>query len=406
MNVKKYIPDGLKTRQKYLDKSLAYLGKDIIKVFTGQRRVGKSYMLFQLANNILRKDPVANIQYINKELNEFKEIRNAQDLLNYLEDKKSSGPDYLMVDEVQDIENFEDALRSLLAEKKWDIWITGSNASMFSQDIAGKLSGRYIDLRIHSLSFAEFLDFHHLENSDDSLFKYLKFGGLPYLINLELTENIVFEYIRNIYSTILYKDIIQRHNIRNSRFLEDLVLFIADNTGSLFSAKSISDYLKSQGIRIPPNLVLEYMKHITDSYLLHLLKRSDLQGKKIFEIGEKYYFNDLGLRHAIRGFLPGDINKVIENAVLLHLKANDYEIYTGTEKDKEIDFICKRNGDRIYVQVAYQISDDKVFEREFGNLLLIKDNFPKYVVTMDAVKWDSYEGIQHVQLREFLTLEF
>jgi uncharacterized protein len=405
MNIQKYIPDTLKTRHKYLERSKSYLDKDIIKVFTGQRRVGKSYMLFQVADFILKNDAQANVQYINKELAEFREIKTDKDLMEYLENRLIDGKNYLMVDEVQDIENFEAALRSLLAERNWDIWITGSNAAMFSRDIAGKLSGRHIELPVHGLSYLEFLDFHQLEDSEDALMKYLKFGGLPYLIHLDLTEDIVYEYLRNIYSTILYKDIIQRHNIRNSRFLEDLITFIADNTGSLFSSKRISDYLKSQGSMIPPNLVLEYMKFITDSYLLHQSKRVDIQGKRIFEIGEKYYFNDLGLRHSIKGFLPNDINKVIENVIMLHLRAIGYEIFTGVEKDREIDFVCKRNSEKIYVQAAYQITDDKVFNREFGNLLAVKDNFPKYVVTMDSMKWDSYEGIKHLPLRTFLTSE-
>jgi predicted AAA+ superfamily ATPase len=403
MNIRKYLPSKLNSRGIYLDKSLPFLGKDVIKVFTGQRRVGKSYMLFQLAKFILKQDAKANIQYINKELDEFRSIRNDQDIMSYLQSRDTGVNNILMVDEVQEIECFEDALRSLLASKRWDIWVTGSNASMFSSDIAGKLSGRHVEIKIHSLSFLEFLDFHNFENSDENLAKYLKYGGLPYLINLELNDSIVFEYLKNIYSTILYKDIIQRHNVRNSRFLEDLVLFVADNTGSIFSSKSISDFLKSQGTNIPPNLVLEYMKHITDAFLLHQVKRSDLQGKRIFEVGEKYYFNDLGLRHAIKGFLPNDIGKIIENVILLHLKICNFEIYTGLEKDKEVDFVCRKNGNKIYIQAAYQISSDKVFGREYGNLQLINDNFPKYVVTMDPVKWDSYDGIQHVQLRDFLS---
>jgi len=406
MNITAYLPDELNTRQIYLDRSLAFAGKDIIKVFTGQRRVGKSYMLFQVARHLLGKDPDVNIQYINKELHDFRDLKNDRDLMAYLDNKAGSGFNCLMLDEIQDIEHFEDALRSLLAEKKWDIWCTGSNAAMFSGDIAGKLSGRYIEIQIHSLSYPEFLSFHHLESSDDSLLKFLKFGGLPYLIHLDLTEEIVYEYIRNIYGNILYKDLIQRYHIRNTRFLEDLVMFVADNTGSIFSAKSISDYLKSRNIKMPPNLVLEYINHLVESFLLYNVRRSDLEGKRIFEIGEKYYFNDLGLRHTIKGFLPGDTGKVIENAVLLHLTANNYEVFTGIEKDKEIDFICRKGNDRIYVQVAYQLSDEKVYEREFGNLLFVTDNFPKYVVTMDPVKWDSYKGIQHMQLSEFLTSKF
>jgi hypothetical protein len=403
MNIKQYLPKDLNTRHIYLERSTLFIGKNIIKVFTGQRRVGKSYMLFQLAEMIFRQDSNANIQYINKELDEFRFIRDDHDLVKYLENLPKEKKSILMIDEVQEIDNFEDALRSLLASGLWDIWITGSNASMFSADIAGRLSGRYIEIKIHSLSFLEFLDFHHLENSDESLYKYMRYGGLPYLINLELSDHVVFEYLKNIYSTILYRDIIQRHNVRNSRFLEDLIFFAADNTGSIFSSKSISDFLKSQGTNIPPNLVLEYMKHVTEAFLLHQVRRSDIQGKRIFEVGEKYYFNDLGLRHAIKGFLPNDIGKIIENVIMLHLKICNYELNTGLEKDKEVDFVCNKEGKHIYVQATYQVSDEKVFTREFGNLQMIRDNYPKYVISMDPVKWDSYEGILHIQLREFLS---
>jgi uncharacterized protein len=360
-------------------------------------------MLFQVAEAIKSLNATANIQYINKELDEFRFIRSDSELINYLESRSGEGNNILMIDEVQEIENFEDGLRSLLASKKWDLWITGRNASMFSSDIAGKLSGRHIEILINSLSFIEFIEFQGLTNSDEALIKYLRYGGLPYLMNVELSDNIAYEYLKNIYSTILFKDILQRHHLRNSRFLEDLILLAADNTGSMISAKRISDFLKAQGIRIPPNLVLEYLKYITDAFLLYMVRRSDLQGKRIFEIGEKYYFNDLGLRHSIKGFLPNDIGKIIENVIFLHLKNCDYQIYTGLDKGKEVDFVCIKGNAKIYIQAAYQISNDEVFRREFGNLEQITDNFPKYVVTMDPVKWDSYEGIKHVQLREFLS---
>jgi predicted AAA+ superfamily ATPase len=239
-----------------------------------------------------------------------------------------------------------------------------------------------------------------------SLNLYLKFGGLPYLKNIALKEDIAYEYLRSIYSTILYKDILTKHKIRNTRFVEDLVNFAADNTGSIVSSKKISDFLKSQKINIPPVRVIEYLKHLYNAFFLIKLQRADLKGKRFFEIGEKYYFNDIGLRNAIIGYKPNDINKILENVVLLHLLNNGYKAFTGSIGANEIDFVFEKNSQRIYVQVAYLISDEKVHEREFGNLKLIKDNYPKYVVSMDSLNLGEDNGIIHLQLLEFLNTRF
>ncbi|MBN1158592.1 MAG: ATP-binding protein [Bacteroidales bacterium] len=405
MNASDFIPELVINRPGYLEKSLIYLGKDIIKVFTGQRRVGKSYMLFQLMNHLMKNIPGSNILFISKELPDFRFIRNDSDLLHYLEDKVSPDKNFLFIDEVQEIEDFITALRYLHARRKWDIWCTGSNASMLSKDVAGMLSGRIMEIHIGSLSYSEFLEFHRIENTGDSLNSFLKYGGLPFLINIPLQDETVREYLKGIYSTILYKDVVSRYGIRNIRFLENLVVFAAGNTGSLLSAKKISDYLRSQGVNMPPNLVLDYLSYLTDAFFLIKVPRSDIQGKKVFEIGEKYYFGDVGLRNMISGFRPEDIGKIIENAVLLHLRANGFQVFTGASGNKEIDFVCQRNQERIYVQVAYLISGQQVREREFGNLLLIKDNYPKYVVSMDTVQWESVEGIRHIRLRDFLSMD-
>lgn len=400
-----HLPNNLLLRKQYMEVAVPLIGKDIIKIFTGQRRVGKSFMMYQIVGHIIKHQPKANIQFVNMELPEFASIRSDGELLHYLKDKTKAGQaNFLFIDEVQEIEHFEKALRSLLTGGKWDIWCTGSNASLLSGDIAGKLSGRTIQIPVHTLSYQEFLTFHRMENDDAALQRYMRYGGLPYLIHMPMNDLSVFGYLRGIYDSILYRDIVVRFRIRNTRFLESLVLFAADNTGSLISAKSISDYLKSQKINMPGNLVLEYLKYLADAYLLHRMGRSDLQGKKIFEFGEKYYFNDLGLRHAVGGFKPNDINKVIENVIMLHLKIHGYTIHTAYEKNREIDFVCEKNGQKLYIQACYQMSNTKVFEREFGNLLLVKDNFPKYVVSMDATQFDSYQGIQHVRLRDFLTM--
>ncbi len=392
-------------RPKYIEKVKPYINKDIIKVLTGQRRVGKSYMLFQIIDEILKQDKKANIIYISKELDDFEHIKDHNDLLNEIDKQKkdTGGKQYIFIDELQDIENFEKALRSLQAKKEFDIYCTGSNAKLLSGELATYLSGRYIEIKLYSLTFTEFLEFHNLENSKNSLIKYLKYGGLPYLINLELQDHIIYDYLKNIYAAILFKDIVKRYNVRNINFLENLVKYVADNTGSLVSSKKISDFLKSQKIQISPQLVIDYLKYLESAFFIFKCTRADIAGKKIFEIGEKYYFEDLGLRHSIIGYKANDIGKILENVVYQHLKALGYGIYVGKLGDKEIDFICEKEAKKVYIQVSYILQNEKTLNREFSNLLEIKDNYPKYVVSMDeAISGTDYKGVEHVHIRDFL----
>ncbi|MGC4129837.1 MAG: ATP-binding protein [Bergeyella sp.] len=391
-------------RQKYLKRIEPFIGKNLIKVFTGQRRVGKSYLLFQLMEEIKKRDSEAKILYINKEDLSFAHIRNADDLNQYvLQNKSAEQKTYIFIDEIQDIENFEAALRSLLLDKNLDLYCTGSNANLLSSDIAGHLSGRYIEIPVYSLSYSEFLQFHQLEDSDDVLEKYLKFGGLPYLIHLSLEDHIVFEYLENVYSTILFRDIINRFSVRNTAFLEQLVLFLASNTGSLFSAKKISDFLKSQKVNIAPNQVQVYIQHLTNAFLIHQVNRYDITGKRLFEIGEKYYFENLGIRNALWGFRPEDRGKILENAIYNHLLTENYKVRVGIIADSEIDFIAEKNGEKIYIQAALTLNEEKTIQREFGNLQKIKDNYPKLLITMDRFSGNSFEGIQVTDLRTFLS---
>jgi predicted AAA+ superfamily ATPase len=392
-------------RSTYLDLVKPFIDKDVIKVLIGQRRVGKSYMLFQIMDEIISCHEEPEIIYINKELDDFESIRDYKDLLDYIKTKETSiGRKYIFIDEVQDIEEFEKALRSLQAKGGYDIYCTGSNAKLLSGELATYLSGRYIELKIYSLSFSEFLDFHKLDNNQESLIKFFKYGGLPYLINLKLEEHIVFDYLKNIYAAILFKDVVKRHNVRNINFLENLVRYLADNTGSLVSSKKISDFLKSQRIQISPQLVLDYLSHLESALFIFKAYRADIVGKKIFEIGEKYFFEDLGLRHSIIGYKANDINKIIENAVYQHLKLSGYVVHVGKSGNKEIDFICEKAGKKIYVQVTYLLHDEKTIDREFGNLLEIKDNYPKYVISMDeAMSGSDFKGIEHIHIRDYIS---
>jgi hypothetical protein len=373
----------------------------------GQRRIGKSTLLKQVSDLVKFEKQNANIIFINKEDLSFEFIKNYQDLVEYADTKKQPNSDnFLFIDEIQEIENFEKALRHFQSKEEWDIYITGSNSKLLSGELATFISGRYIEIKVNSLSYSEFIDFHDLADNNESLQKYIRYGGLPYLINLQLKDEIVFDYLKNVYAAILYKDIIARHNIRNVGFLEKLVLFLADNTGSIVSGKSISNFLKSQNISISHNNIIDYLNYLCEAFFLYKAKRHDLKGKKILEFGEKYYFEDVGIRHAINRYKSDDINKIMENVVFIHLQINGFSVSIGKLGDKEIDFIAEKNGKTLYVQVAFTIPDEKVREREFGNLLLIKDNYRKIVVSLDEIQIDNYEGVEHWHLRKFLNEAF
>ncbi len=390
-------------RLRYLDKIKRFVDKDLIKVFVGQRRVGKSYLIKSTIKYILDTNPTANIIYIDKELYDFDHIDTYHHLIEYVEEKLDvSEKNYLFIDEVQEISEFQKALRHFQNQNKADIYITGSNAEMLSGDLATMLSGRYIEIHINTLSYTEFLKFHDLEDLDESLYKYLKWGGLPYIRNLQKDDDVIFDYLKNILSTILFKDVISRYKIRNIEFFERLILYTASNTGNLITSKKISDYLKSQKVDISTKVVLSYMQYLQNAFLLYKLNRVDVHSKKIFEINNKYYFEDWGLRNALIGLNHYSVPDVIENVVFAHLKTLGYEVYVGVMKDLEIDFIAEKDGGKLYIQVAYLIPDEKVKLREFGNLLLIKDNYPKYVVSLDAVQIGQYKGIKHLHLRTFL----
>ena len=397
------IPEFYK-RELYLDRIKPFVNTQMIKVLTGQRRVGKSFLIFQLMDYIRLSYPSSDLIYINKELFEFDGLKDYSDLVNYVIQKRNNLNDkcFLFIDEVQDITNFEKALRHFFAEGGYDIYCTGSNANMLSGELATYLSGRYIEFKVYSLTYNEFLQFHKLEDSSDSFTKFYKFGGLPYLINLPFNELLVSDYLRSIYDTIILKDVVNRYNIRNVRQLQDLTIYLADTIGNLFSANKISEYLKSQRVDLPPKTILEYLTYLNNAYFVKRLRPADIQGKRQFQIGEKYYFEDLGIRHAIRPFRPNDIGQVLENIVCHHLLVNGYNLSVGRDGDREIDFVGEKDGEKIYVQVAYSVMDPKTHEREFGNLLAIKDNYPKMVITMDELEGSSYEGIKQIPIRKFL----
>lgn len=392
-------------RQAYIDKIEKYLGKETIIVLVGQRRVGKSYMM-KTVRDQKASNPDNNIIYIDKEKREFDSIRNYQDLNQYIDEHfVASKHNYILIDEIQDITEFERSIRSFRTEPNTDIIITGSNAKILSNELSTLIGGRYKEIYIQSLSYEEFLVFHQLPDNDDSLAKYIQYGGLPGLAKIGLEEDDAREYQMDIFHTVLLKDVIMRNRIRNVPFLENLVRFLADNTGKLISANSIAKYMKSQGESITSTVIINYISFLCEAYILHKVNRFDIHGKRILETNDKFYFEDNGIRNALAGGTrEGDIEKVIENIIYQHLIRLGYQVYVGQLQAGEIDFVCtKPDGQRIYVQASYIIADMATREREFGNLRAINDNYPKYVISMTPLLTRNDDnGITHLHLRKFL----
>lgn len=393
-------------RQSYLEKIERYLGRDTIIILTGQRRIGKSYIL-RLFRDKVSKDAGSNVIFIDKEKNEFDDIKTYKDLNAYIDERRNRAKkNYILVDEIQDIAEFEKSVRSYYEEPDVEIVVTGSNSKMLSGDLSTLIGGRYKEIYVQALSYEEFMLFHTLPDSDDTLAKYIRFGGLPGLVKIGLDEQDAREYQLDVYHTVLLKDVVMRNKIRNVPFLENLVRFLADNTGKIISANSIAKYMKAQGESVTSTVIINYTKNLSDAYLIHKVNRYDIHGKKLFESNDKFYFEDNGLRNTLAGgSLEGDIEKVIENVIYNHLVRLGYEVTVGQLQAGEIDFVCnKPEGQRVYVQASYLIADDATRAREFGHLQAIKDNYPKYVISMTPLvdRQDS-DGITHLSLRRFLT---
>ena len=351
-------------RQSYLEKIEHNLGKDTIIILTGQRRIGKSYIL-RLFRDKMKKDRQANVIFIDKEKHEFDDIRTYQDLNTYIDARRNKAKtNFILVDEIQDIEGFEKSVRSYYEEADIEIVVTGSNSKMLSSDLSTLIGGRYKEIYIQALSYEEFMLFHQLPDSDDTLIKYIQFGGLPGLLKMGLDEQDAREYQMDVYHTVLLKDVIMRYQIRNVPFLENLVRFLSDNTGKIISANSIAKYMKSQGDNVTSTAIINYTKYLCDAYMIHRVHRYDIHGKKLFESNDKFYFEDNGIRNALAGGTrEGDIEKVVENVVYSHLKRLGYEVTVGQLQAGEIDFVCtKSEGQRVYVQASYIIADEVIWQ--------------------------------------------
>lgn len=393
------------TRELYARKVDTWLGREQIIVLVGQRRVGKSYVMKDF---IARhsSEPDANIIYIDKEKRMFKYIKNSDDLEAYIDARLVDGKhNYILIDEVQDIMEWEKSVRSYRTEANTDIVVTGSNSKMLSSELGTLLSRRCEQIRILPLSYTEFMLFHQLPDDDQTLWKYLNYGGLPGLVNIPLdNEDMVMEYLSGIYSTIMLKDVVERHSIRNLPFLNNLIAFLADTTGKLNSASSVSRYMKSVGQDVSTNVVLSYSSFLTEAYLTDFVERYDIHGKKLLETSGKTYFSDQGMRNYIAGGeRDKDIEKVMETVVYQHLVRLGYMVYVGQLRAGEVDFVCMRNGEKAYVQVAWLIDSEATRQREFGTLKMINDSYAKYVISATPLlRSADYDGIRHLHLRQFL----
>ena len=395
-------------RERYINNIKPFIGKDIVKVLTGIRRSGKSVML-RLIQEEIQRQGVVETQFIsfNFESMENADFCTASSLYQELKRRIAliQGKVYLFFDEIQEVEQWEKCINSARVDFDCDIYITGSNAKLLSGELASYLGGRYVEFVVFPFSFEEYLESIKQENKDTSVteeFKnYLEMGGMPFLVNLRYDKEASLQYLRDVYNSVLLKDVVQRNNIRDVELLERMILYFLDNVGHSFSARSISNYLKQENRKVSAETILNYIKACCDAYLFMKLRREDLQGKKILSVNEKYYSVDQGLREAILGTNTRNIDQVLENIVCVELLRRGYTVTIGKNGEKEIDFIAKKNKDKLYIQVAYLLAGSETIEREFGIYDSVRDHYPKYVLSLDELDMGR-NGIKHLNIRDFL----
>lgn len=398
-------------RERYMKRICPFIDKDVVKVLTGLRRAGKSVML-ELIKDELIKNGVNEDRFIS--LN-FESLANEkyctakalyEELCKRMSDIKDKA--YIFLDEIQEVADWEKCINSMRVDYNCDIFITGSNAKLLSGELATYLGGRYVEFVIYPFSFGEYLESRRISEGDISIseeFKtYIDFGGMPFLVNLNKDREASVQYLRDVYNSVILKDVVKRNNIRDVELLERIITFVMANVGHTFSARSVSNYLKSENRKVSAETVLNYIKACEEAYLFYRFNREDLVGKKILTINEKYYIADYGLREAVYGGNTRDMDQLLENIVCMELLCRGYNVTIGKAGDKEIDFIAEKAEDKLYIQVAYLLPTEDTISREFGAYESIKDNYPKYVLSMDEFDL-SRNGVKHCNLREFLLLE-
>ncbi len=395
-------------REMYMRRIRPFIGTDLIKVMTGIRRAGKSVMLelikAELVESGVSKNQIISINFEN--LNNA-HLQNAIALHDEIikRSENADGKVYLFFDEIQEVENWEKCINSLRITLDCDIYITGSNAKLLSGELSTYLGGRYVEFIIYPFSFSEFIELYHSAFPDESIKscfqKYLRFGGMPYLANLRYEEEASKLYLQDLFNSVQLKDIIQRNKVRDADLLLRIISYVSENTGTIFSASSIAKFLKNEHRIVATETVLNYMKYCSDAFLFYPVKREDLQGKQLLSSNEKYYIADHGIREAVFGGNEKNINLILENIVYLELLRRNYKVTVGRIGNKEIDFICEKQGEKLYIQVCYLLASEETIEREFGAYYNIRDNYPKYVLSLDEFNM-SRDGIKHLNIIDFL----
>lgn len=399
-------------RPYYINQINAFIDKPQIKIITGIRRSGKSTFLKILKNELIdRNVDEAQIILINFESFNFSGISDGSKLYHYVKeiinkDKKY----YLLFDEIQEVKDWEKAVNSFLVDFDVDIYITGSNSHLLSSELATYLTGRYVEIPIYTLSFIEYLAFrkHYFKENDsekNEFVNYLKLGGFPVIHTVNYTEETAYKVVHDIYSSVILRDTIQRYKIRDVELFERVVKYAFDNIGNTFSGKSVADYFKNQQRKIDINTVYNYLHGLEGAFILYRLSRFDIKGKEILKTQEKFYVSDISLIYATMGYKQQMIAGLLENIVFLELKRRGFTVYIGKLGSKEIDFIAEKKGERIYLQVCYKLDNEQTIEREFGNLLLIDDNYPKMVISMDEFWQGTVQGVKHYYITDFLMSE-
>jgi len=394
----------------YLEQLREFIDKPQIKILTGIRRSGKSSVLLLLKDELQQNNiGPEQIVYINLESFSFSELHTANKLYEYVAGKIQKGKKtYLLLDEIQEVEQWEKAINSFLVDFHVDIYLTGSNSHLLSSELATYLTGRYVEIPIYTLSFAEYLQFRSAyfpkerQDHKTAFVSYLRLGGFPVIHTANYSEETAYKVIYDIYSSVILRDTVQRYKIRDIELLERVIKYAFDNIGHTFSGKNVADYFKGQQRKIDINTVYNYLNALVGAFILYQTPRYDIKGKEILKTQEKFFLSDVGLLYATMGYKDRNISGILENIVFLELKRRGYKVFVGKYNDKEIDFIAEKQGEKVYVQVAYKIESEQTAIREFSTLLSIKDQYPKFVVTMDDFWKESIEGIKHFYISDFL----
>lgn len=395
-------------RELYMSRIRPFIGGELIKVVTGIRRSGKSVML-ELVKQELLESGVGADRFISINFEDMRNAHlcNAQALHEEVLRLSSTiqGKVFLFFDEIQEVANWEKCINSLRVALDCDIYITGSNAKLLSGELATYLGGRYVEFVIYPFSFSEFLELYlpiYPQSSIQQCFqKYLIAGGMPYLSNLQYADEPSHQYLTDLFNSVMLKDIVKRNKVRDVDLLERILAFVTANVGTTFSATSLSKFLKSEHRTVAPETILNYIKYCCDAYLFYQVKRQDLQGKQLLATNEKYYIADHGIREAVFGGNMRDINLILENIVFMELLRRGYSVTVGKTGNKEVDFVCDKRGEKIYIQVAYLLASEETIHREFDVYDSIRDHYPKYVVSLDEFDM-SRNGIRHRNIRDFL----